>query len=220
MTEVVVKVGGRLARANGLRALCIRLAALGSRHRMLVVPGGSVFADAVRDFDARMGLSSGAAHWMAVLAMDQYGYALADLVPGSTPVRSLEVARVAAAGGSVPVLLPSDLVRSVDALPHDWSVTSDTIAAWVAGECGASRLVLLKDGTGMRAPLDDGSGPPSGAVTLRELSAWPAVDGHLHRLLDGLAIELWVLDGEQPDRLEELLDGGETQGVSLRRPSP
>jgi aspartokinase-like uncharacterized kinase len=46
--------------------------------------------------------------------------------------------------GEVPVLAPHAWLRQRDPLPHTWSVTSDSVAAWVAGEVGASRLVLVK----------------------------------------------------------------------------
>ena len=48
------------------------------------MPGGGPFADAVREFDRAMGLSSDAAHWMAILAMDQYAHVLAERIPGAT----------------------------------------------------------------------------------------------------------------------------------------
>jgi len=44
----------------------------------------------------------------------------------------------------VPVLAPSRWLREADPLPHSWDVTSDSIAAWVAGAAGASQLVLVK----------------------------------------------------------------------------
>src|SRR5262249_34381680 len=47
--------------------------------RVVVVPGGGPFADAVRTAQARMGFDDRAAHRMALLAMDQYCYALANL---------------------------------------------------------------------------------------------------------------------------------------------
>ena len=220
MSLTVVKVGGSLARRGGLRALCASLAQTAARHELLLVPGGGAFADAVRELDALERLGAGAAHWMAVLAMDQYGLALADLIPGSRVVRSQDDACAVPAEGRAAVLLPFEWLRRVDPLPHDWSVTADAIAAWVARECRAEVLVLLKDCRAMSAPLPGRSGPPTGAMTAAELAAWEAVDGYLHRLLDGLDADCWILDGERPERLDELLGRGATDGVRVRRPAP
>ena len=52
----------------------------------------------------------------------------------------------------MPVLAPSRWLRTADPLPHSWEVTSDSIAAWVAGEIGANHLVLVKPpGVGAQA---------------------------------------------------------------------
>lgn len=213
--DAVVKVGGSLARGAALPALGERLSVLGRQRRLVVVPGGGVFADAVREYDGRHGLSAGAAHWMAVLAMDQYGYALTDLIAGSTPVRSLSAARDATRRGSVAVLLPHDLLRRTDPLPHAWSVTSDTIAAWVAARVGVRALVILKDGNGISRPLD-GAGAPS-SLTLAQLARWDGVDAGLHQAVASLAAEVWVVNGERPELLEQVLLTGRTEGIRLRR---
>jgi aspartokinase-like uncharacterized kinase len=116
----VVKVGGGIG-DEALPAVC---AALAGRRSLLVVPGGGRFADAVREADRRHGLHAHTSHRMAILAMEQFGWLLSDLIPG------------------VPVLLPSGL--PLDELPASWDVTSDSIAAWVAHRVGAERLVLVK----------------------------------------------------------------------------
>lgn len=126
--DVVVKVGGSLlAHERELDAVLAVLAAAALRVRLLIVPGGGPFADAVRELDRRVGLSDDAAHWMAILAMDQCAHVLEDRL-----------------AGRVPVLAPSKWLREADPLPHSWDVTSDSIAAWVAGQVGAHRLVLVK----------------------------------------------------------------------------
>jgi (4-(4-[2-(gamma-L-glutamylamino)ethyl]phenoxymethyl)furan-2-yl)methanamine synthase len=140
--EAVVKVGGSLLeRDDALRAA---LDVLDRTSRLLVVPGGGPFADAVREVYGRGAVADDAAHWMAVLAMDQYAELLASRLSRGRVVRSLIEARQAAQAGHVPVLAPSRWLREADPLPHSWDVTSDSIAAWVAGQVGAARLVLLK----------------------------------------------------------------------------
>ncbi len=42
------------------------------------------------------------------------------------------------------MLAPYRWLRAADPLPHSWEVTSDAIAAWLAGELRARRVVLIK----------------------------------------------------------------------------
>jgi 5-(aminomethyl)-3-furanmethanol phosphate kinase len=203
----VVKVGGALARdAVALRAWCAQLAACGARHPLLVVPGGGSFADAVREHDHRFGLGAETAHWMAILAMDQLGWALSELIPGAVRRSDLEPVHA----GAVSVLLPFALLRERDPLPASWAVTADSIAAWVAGAARAERVVLVKAVAGLaRAQL-----------TVDELEALgpEGVDGYLPTALRSARVETWVIGGE-PARLAELLDTGSTAGTRITRPA-
>jgi aspartokinase-like uncharacterized kinase len=141
----VLKVGGGLsAVAGALDQVCSRLAQLSRHHRLLIVPGGGPFADAVRRFQTEQELSGDAAHWTAILAMDQYAHVLADRIEGATLVEEPGEIRGVLEGGKLPVLAPSRWMRSADVLPHSWEATSDSIAAFVAGALDADRLVLIK----------------------------------------------------------------------------
>ena len=154
--DLVVKVGGSLmahpAHLNAVMAVVMEAA---RRARVLVVPGGGPFADAVRGLDRTLQLSDDAAHWAAVRAMDQLADVLADKYPGAQCVGDPQEAHQALRRGRVPVLAPHRWLRSADPLPHTWDVTSDSIAAWVAGALGARRLVLVK-APGATGSLVDG----------------------------------------------------------------
>jgi hypothetical protein len=56
--------------------------------------------------------------------------------------------------GSVAVLAPSRWLRSADVLPRSWAVTSDSIAAFVAGAMDADRLILVKPAANLDQPVD------------------------------------------------------------------
>jgi 5-(aminomethyl)-3-furanmethanol phosphate kinase len=141
----VVKVGGGLTAVPGaLERVCSAVAAAARRHPMVIVPGGGPFADAVREFDRRVGLSAEAAHWMAILAMDQYAEVLASQIPGAVLVEDAGPIGELLGSGLAIILAPSRWMRAADALPHGWEVTSDSIAAFIAGALGAERLVLIK----------------------------------------------------------------------------
>jgi aspartokinase-like uncharacterized kinase len=208
----VVKVGGGLGRGAGdeaLRALCRALGELGERHPLLVVPGGAWFADAVREADSRFALPATTSHHMAVLGMEQFGWLLSDLIPGA-----VRCAEARAGAGRTTVLLPGAL--PLDRLPASWQVTSDSIAAWVAGEAGAGRLVLVKEVDGLFAEWP-ARGDPIARMTAAELAALrPAgVDEYLPTLLEAATFETWVISGRDPARLAELLEQGTTVGTRI-----
>jgi aspartokinase-like uncharacterized kinase len=227
----VIKVGGSLADNTqhaarntqhttraGLEQLCQTIAELGQRYRLLVVPGGGPFADTVRAAYRRYRLSETTAHCMAILAMDQYGYLLADLIPAAEPVVSLMAMHRVCDAGRVPVLIPSELVLYADPLPHSWDVTSDSIAAWLAGLVRPDRLVLLKDVDGLYVtdPAQSPTRKLVAEVPIDELSRYPGVDATLGQVLAYWRVETWVINGLYPARLVELLEQGETLGTRLR----
>jgi hypothetical protein len=77
--------------------------------------------------------------------MDQYAEVLLGLLANSGErVETLAEAHASMEAGRVPVLAPSRWLRHADPLPRSWDVTSDSIAAWVAGQAKADALVLIK----------------------------------------------------------------------------
>ena len=186
IVETVVKLGGGvLADAEHFEAALAAIGGAAQVRRLLVVPGGGPFANAVREVDRRLRLSDDAAHWMAVLAMDQYAHLLAARLAGGVLVAEPREIAAALSAGHVPVLAPSRWLRAVDPLPHAWMVTSDSIAAWVAGAVGARRLVLIK---------------PSGAAG-REL-----VDAYFARALPAHVTPV-IVPADQVDALHSALRG-------------
>jgi aspartokinase-like uncharacterized kinase len=143
--STVVKIGGSLVRhPESLRAVLDEVADAAAAHHLVIVPGGGPFADAVRGVDRALALTAEEAHWMAVLAMDQYAHLLAGRVRGGAVVHTVDGIEAALASGRIPVLAPYQWLREADPLPHSWDVTSDSIAAWAAGALGASCIVLVK----------------------------------------------------------------------------
>lgn len=142
--DIVVKIGGGLLADPGLWGRVIdAVAAAAIDRRLVVVPGGGLFADAVRDVDRRFQLSAAAAHWMAILAMDQHAHLIASRLAEAVLVEWPQDI-LAARQRQIPILAPSRWLRQTDPLPHSWDVTSDSIAAWVSREIAAPRLVLIK----------------------------------------------------------------------------
>jgi len=138
----VIKLGGSFAFSADLGNWIAAIAGCGGSA--VIVPGGGPFADAVRAAQVQMGFDDRTAHRMALLAMEQYGCAIKSLHEALSLAGSLDSIRRGLAGHQVPVWLPAQMALSATDIPPSWDVTSDSLAAWLAGKIGAARLLLVK----------------------------------------------------------------------------
>ena len=92
-----------------------------------------------------MGYDDSAAHAMALMAMAQFGRALQSLNPALRLTASRSAIARALKDGMVPVWSPGPMAHAAK-LPETWALTSDSLAAWLAGALGARHLLLVKHG--------------------------------------------------------------------------
>lgn len=208
--EAVLKVGGSLAEPPAsLKKLCEMLASFVEDQRILIVPGGGRFADVVRNFDRTYGLSNSVAHKMAILAMDQFGLFLSDITPNSYVSYSLEKAKNPPRG-TLPIFLPSRFIFRRDPLEHSWDVTSDSIAAYIAGALRARKLVLVTDVDGIftENPKKSLDAKLIEEVSAEQLLGWnkrTSVDKTLPRILLKTKLDCYVVNGRHPERIRAVL---------------
>jgi len=194
--KTVVKVGGSLCRDRGvLERLC---GVLDEFDGILVVPGGGEFADRVREIDGEFELEPELAHKLAILAMQQTGMLIREFLKGEI----------------------FDCVALLDDknLKASWDVTSDSIAAYVAKKMGAKRLVLLKDVDGVfRIDPKKGNAELIPEVTVEELSGMESscLDREFPGFVKGLGMEVWIINGEYPKRIKQILNNKKTKGTRI-----
>ena len=139
------------------------------------------------------------AHWMAVSAMEQFGWFIAS--------HGIPVTDIIAIPGSTTVFLPYQYFLQNDVLPHTWDVTSDTIAAWTAGNLHLD-LLLLKSVDGI---LING--------TLQKQVTAPVesdvVDPFFIPFVIKNRIETTIVNGLQPDRVGKFLKGEKVPGTEI-----
>jgi aspartokinase-like uncharacterized kinase len=139
----VVKLGGSLLGSPELARWLDMLVKI-SDGNVIIVPGGSVFADAVRVAQQRAGVDDAIAHHLALLAMDQFGLLLTGINKHLVTASSeLELAERGWQHRAI-VWLPSKMVLADDTISKNWQVTSDSLSAWLANKIGAERLLLVK----------------------------------------------------------------------------
>ena len=148
---------------------------------------------------------------MAILAMDQYGFLLSNLTPDSTAVNRLEMVQETWDLGKLPVFLPSNFLLEKDPLENSWDVTSDSIAAYIADQLHASRLLLVSDVDGVYT-CDPKKFPDAKLISklsareLLKMYKRTSVDEFLPKLLLQLQIKCFVVNGLYPDRVEAVLE--------------
>jgi aspartokinase-like uncharacterized kinase len=193
----VVKLGGSLGAGTHLADWLATLATGGGR--VVLVPGGGGFADAVRAMQRRWGFADAVAHRLALLAMEQYGLMLAGLQPGLRPAGTRAAISRALAAGEVPVWMPTRMALGRQDIPESWDVTSDSLAAWLAAALAADALVLVKS-----VPVAPGS-------TAEDLARQGVVDPLLPRFLG--AVPCRCIEASRHGEMRAALAAGHLSGA-------
>ncbi|MBP1908932.1 amino acid kinase [Methanolobus bombayensis] len=206
--KTVVKLGGSLIRhsASIISTLENHIKKNGHDNSILIVPGGGVFADSVRNISEKCSIGDDAAHWMAILSMEQYAYFLID----KTNINFVEDIHEVPSG--VSVLLPYRMLRETDKLPHSWNITSDTIGAWIAKETG-SRFVKVTDVDGVMA--DDIIQKWMTAMELSRMGV-TCIDSSLPGFLMENMMDCVVVNGMYPERVIDAVSGKNVIGTHIK----
>jgi aspartokinase-like uncharacterized kinase len=204
VSRAVVKLGGSTADQAEMGEWIAELAR--SSLPLVVVPGGGPFADQVRNAQKRMNFSDSAAHAMAILAMDQFGHVILDCHERFLAARSLDDIEHAVEGGKIPVWLPSTLATLAPDIPASWDITSDSLAAWLAGKLDVDALLLIKQ-TGAFSDHDD----------IDSLTANGIVDAGFAGMLPA-DIDLHLASPDDAATAGPMLSSGRLPGTRIARP--
>ncbi len=196
--EWVVKIGGSLFPHHAKRLLGELVG-----ENVIVVCGGGVFANKIRDYDLEFRFSDTASHESAILCMDIMGILLADLVDGAQATYTIRGAYRIKEDGKVPVILPSRILHYINSLPHSWDVTSDSIAFYISKILDAKLLIATDvDGIYTMSPSIEG------AKLIKEIRARKllsfgetSVDKELPKLLIENKSDCYVVNGKHPERV-------------------
>jgi dihydroneopterin aldolase len=197
----VIKLGGSFAFSASLLRWTAAIA--GCAGRVVIVPGGGPFADTVRTAQAKMGFDDRAAHHMGLLAMEQYGCAIKSLHDSFSLADSIDSIHRELLDGRVPVWLSAHMALGATDIPHSWDVTSDSLAAWLAGKIDAERLLLVKH-------LE----PARGTMRASDLPARDIVDKAFANFLAASGVAAFILGHNDHGAVARIMNG-EPAGIRI-----
>jgi 5-(aminomethyl)-3-furanmethanol phosphate kinase len=180
----VIKLGGSLLGQSHLKSWLSQIVRYG-QAQVVIVPGGGMFADTVRDAQSILHLSDQSAHQMALLAMNQYALLMKDLAPELVLCETIESIKDVHSCSKVALWMPAKVIKDQTHLPQNWTLTSDSIAAWLARELQFDYLVLVK------------SARIRSQVTINQLVSHEIVDAYLPDLLNNAGFKCWLMQANQ-----------------------
>lgn len=200
---LVVKLGGSLASSPRLKDWLGTIAEAAAD--IVVVPGGGPFADQVRALQQSWGLDDSEAHRLAIGAMELFASVLISLEPRLDPAADPDEIAGVLGRGRVPVWLPARMTIGEPGIPESWDVTSDSLAAWLAGRLAAKRLLLVKS-----------AAPPAETVGAAALARAGLVDPAFPGFLARSGVEeAWCVGPDGEAQARKALDRGGPLGTRI-----
>lgn len=143
MSVWIVKLGGSLYDSAQLPSWLDAIAGAGA-GKVVVVPGGGPWADAVRSAQLREGFDERTAHCRALRAMERHAGVLAGMRRAFIPAHSTVAMQAILRNRGIALWMPYAMVVAQATIPASWDVSSDSLAAWLAQHLDAAGLMLVK----------------------------------------------------------------------------
>jgi len=136
----VIKLGGSLM--NDIESLthCLNTIEQKVKDKVVIVPGGGLFADQVRLAQKQWQFNDEIAHHMAILAMQQMAL-LFQSIKASFVIRH----KLSTIDENSIIIWSPDIQQLNQAgVKPSWDITSDSLAAWLANQLDVDELILVK----------------------------------------------------------------------------
>jgi len=110
------------------------------KDRVVIVPGGGLFADQVRLAQKQWEFNDEVAHEMAILAMQQMALLFKSIKPSFLISNTVSIK----ADNKIVIWSPDIKQLNQEGIEANWDITSDSLAGWLANQIQADELILVK----------------------------------------------------------------------------
>ncbi|MFX1514576.1 MAG: hypothetical protein ACFFCQ_18580 [Promethearchaeota archaeon] len=189
-----------------LKQICQILLATVCQERIgiVIIPGGGICAQKVREWHQHLDFSDETAHYAAIATMDVYAWILADLLKCSPPI---PFSKLSIDDKGIKVIAPSLTFKNSENL-HPlikktfWEITSDSLAAWVAKDL-SQRLILLKI---LPTELNELKFKPLSDKEIEKCHRLRVIDEVLPELVKQYNLSIYLCDAMDPKDLQRYLE--------------
>ena len=181
--------------------------------KIILIPGGGLLANFVRNIYREFKINDELAHWMAIYSMDYNGIELKRKFSHLQIYEDYE--KLEKESKALSIFLPYKYLKSKNELPHTWDVTSDSITLYLAKKFGVPECFLIKDVEGIidsnqniikemstvefRQFTQEGKFKETYSTDLELKAKTRPVDPYLLTLVDNYKIPCIVLNGANPE---------------------
>jgi aspartokinase-like uncharacterized kinase len=172
--------------------------------KIVILSGGGRLANFVRLLDKTLEIGPDLSHWMAILAMNTNGELISQF---SNLHATSDINEIKQVERIFSVFLPYSFLKRKDELPHNWEVTSDSIALYLSREMEFYECYLIKEVNGIL--LKDGELKRNLTTydyerlekekklleIQNELKGSKPIDRYLPRIIDKFKIPCVILNG-------------------------
>lgn len=195
----VVKIGGSLTYNS--KNLLLNLKEMDKK--IVIVPGGGNFANSVRELYEKTELGDFGAHKIATLCTDLTGIYFSEISGIKTADNLFDAKRILE-NENIVIILPSKIILSTDELPCSWEVTSDSFAGYIAKLLKSKMLIIATDVDGIYDKYPEGK--LLNTINTKTIKGFTSVDKHLPKLISEYDIECFVVNGNHPERIKNILN--------------
>ncbi|WP_423793384.1 hypothetical protein ACPB8Q_01310 [Methanocaldococcus indicus] len=201
---ILIKIGGSLLYNSKDLLLALKEYASKNDKYIVIVPGGGVFANTVREVDKKLNLSSSLSHKLAIKSMDFVGEIYSELGDIKCYTTLFDLKKNIH-NDKISIILPSNLLLSIDIAKHSWDITSDSLSLYIGKLLNVKDIIIATDVDGIY----------KNQKLLREVKAsqlkeWTSVDIEFPKLLRKFKMTAYIFNGKHPERIIKFLNGENT----------
>jgi len=116
-------------------------------QKIIIIPGGGTFANFIRKIYSELKFTDELAHWMAIISMNYNVIEISKKIPKLKVFEDIN--QLKEIDKAFSIFLPYRFLKENDRLPHNWQVTSDSIALFLSKTLELEECFLIKDVDGV-----------------------------------------------------------------------